>query len=444
MDKQQEDAIRTVEEQGIHFIRLWFTDVLGMLKSVAISPADLESAFEEGVGFDGSSIEGMTRVSEADMIMRPDASTFQILPWGGQEGSARMFCDILTPDGEPWLGDPRYILKRNLARAKEKGFTFFVHPEIEFYLFEKQDDPARTPAPVDQGGYFDDVQTGRGMSFRRACVSMLEQMGIPVEVSHHESGPGQQEIDLRYADALACADSIMTFRTVVKEIGFSRGVLPSFMPKPLEKEPGSGMHVHMSLFSGDRNAFYESGTEFSLSDTARQFCAGILAHACEISAVENQFVNSYKRLWGGAEAPSYVCWGHNNRSALLRVPQYKTGKSSSARVEYRALDPAVNPYLAFSLLLASGLDGIENRMELEEPTSDDVWNLTDEERQAMGIKPLPGSLHSALEAMEKSDFVADTLGEHVFSYFLANKRREWQQYREQITAYELRQYLSRL
>ena len=443
MDSQQEYVLRTVEERDIHFIRLWFTDVLGMLKSVAIAPAELESAFEEGIGFDGSAIEGLTRISEDDMIVRPDASTFEPLPWD-DEGSARMFCDVLTPEGKPSMGDPRYILKRNLAKAREKGFTFYLHPEIEFYLFKQQQDYSQPPVPIDQGGYFDDVPLGAGMDFRKASITMLEQMGITVEYSHHESGPGQQEIDLRYADALSTADNTMTFRTIVKEIGQERGLLASFMPKPLADEPGSGMHTHMSLFYGDNNAFYEPGEEFNMSKTARQFAAGILDHAVEISAVTNQFVNSYKRLWGGSEAPSYVCWGHNNRSALLRIPQYKPGKGDSARMEYRALDPVANPYIAFSLLLAAGLDGIDRELELDEPTSDDVWDLTNAERRAMGIKPLPASLDSALSYLENSEFVAQNLGEDVFSYFVSNKRQEWADYSHQVTAYEMQHFLRRL
>ena len=355
MDRQQEFALRTVEERDVRFIRLWFTDVLGTLKSVAIAPAELEAAFEEGIGFDGSAIEGMTRVSEDDMIVKPDPSTFQILPWrGGPQGTARMFCDVLTPDGEPSLGDPRHVLKQSLAKAKEKGFTFYVHPEIEFYLFENQEDWSQPPTPIDGGGYFDHVPRSSGMDFRRATVNMLEQMGISVEYSHHEGGPGQNEIDLRYADALTAADNIMTFRTVVKEISLERGIYASFMPKPMADQPGSGMHTHLSLFEGDSNAFYEAGQEFNMSLTARQFAAGILYHAAEICAITDQYVNSYKRLWGGNEAPSYICWGHNNRSALLRIPQYKPGKGNSARMEFRALDPVANPYLAYSVLLAAG------------------------------------------------------------------------------------------
>ena len=307
MDKQQEFALRTVEERDVRFIRLWFTDVLGTLKSVAIAPAELEAAFEEGLGFDGSAVEGLTRVSEDDMIVKPDPSTFQILPWrGGPQGTARMFCDVLTPDGEPSLGDPRHVLKQALAKAKEKGFTFYVHPEIEFYLFEKQDDWAQTPKPIDEGGYFDHVPRSPGMDFRRATVNMLEQMGISVEYSHHEAGPGQNEIDLRYADALTTADNIMTFRTVVKEISLERGIHASFMPKPLADAPGSGMHTHLSLFEGDANAFYEAGQEFNMSVTARQFAAGILYHAAEICAVTDQYVNSYKRLWAVPSAELYL------------------------------------------------------------------------------------------------------------------------------------------
>ena len=355
-----------------------------------------------------------------------------------------MFCDVLTPEGEPSLGDSRNVLKNALDNAKGKGFSFYCHPEIEFYLFRHQNDWTRPPVPIDEGGYFDQVPRSSSMDFRRAAVSQLEDLGIPVEFSHHETGPGQNEIDLRHAGALNTADSIMTFRTIVKEISLDRGIYASFMPKPLVDQPGSGMHTHLSLFEGDSNSFYEAGQEFSMSLTARQFAAGILYHAQEITAVMNQYVNSYKRLWGGAEAPSYVCWGHNNRSALLRIPQYKPGKINSARIEFRALDPTCNPYLAFALLLAAGIDGIDQQMDLEEPTNDDVWELTDAERQAMGIRPLPGSLDAALRQMEKSEFVAGVLGEHVFEYFLRNKHAEWHEYRQQITQYELSKYLPRL
>ncbi|MFF3065989.1 glutamine synthetase family protein [Oerskovia sp. NPDC057915] len=442
MDRQQEFVLRTVEERDIRFIRLWFTDVLGMLKSVAVAPAELESAFAEGIGFDGSSIEGLTRVYEADMIARPDPTTFQVLPWRGERhGTARMFCDILTPDGEPSLADSRNVLKRALAKASDRGFTFYTHPEVEFYLFNHPADASAPLVPVDQGGYFDHLARGSTHDFRRAAITMLESMGISVEFSHHEAGPGQNEIDLRYADALTTADNLMTFRTVVKEVALEQGVFASFMPKPMADQPGSGMHTHLSLFEGDRNAFHEPGAQYELSKTARSFIAGLLVHAAEITAITNQYVNSYKRLWGGAEAPSYVCWGHNNRSALVRVPMYKPGKGNSSRIEYRALDSATNPYLAYAVILAAGLKGIDEGYELPEATEDDVWELTDAERRALGIKPLPQSLDAAIQIMETSELVAETLGEHVFDFVLRNKRQEWDAYRSQVTPFELKRFL---
>ena len=442
MDRQQEFVLRTIEERDVRFIRLWFTDVLGVLKSVAVAPAELEGAFAEGIGFDGSAIEGLTRVYEADMIAKPDPSTFQVLPWRGERhGSARMFCDIETPDGEPSLADPRNVLKRALAKANAQGFTFYTHPEIEFYLFEPPADPDLPLVPVDTAGYFDHVPRGTAHDFRRATITMLESMGISVEFSHHEAGPGQNEIDLRYADALTTADNIMTFRTVVKEVALEQGVFASFMPKPMADFPGSGMHTHLSLFEGDRNAFYEAGAEYQLSKVARNFIAGVLKHAAEIAAVTNQYVNSYKRLWGGAEAPSYICWGHNNRSALIRVPMYKPAKGQSSRVEFRGLDSAANPYLAFAVLLAAGLTGIEKGYELPDGAEDDVWELTPGERRALGIEPLPSSLDEAIRVMERSELVAEALGEHVFDFVLRNKRLEWEEYRAQVTPFELRRFL---
>ncbi|WP_460707017.1 type I glutamate--ammonia ligase [Myceligenerans halotolerans] len=442
MDRQQEFVLRTVEERDIRFIRLWFTDVLGVLKSVAVAPAELESAFSEGIGFDGSAIEGLTRVYEADMVARPDPTTFQVLPWRGERhGTGRMFCDILTPDGEPSLADSRNVLKRQLARSAEEGFTFYTHPEVEFYLFNQPKAAGEPLVPVDDGGYFDHLARGSTHDFRRAAITMLESMGISVEFSHHEAGPGQNEIDLRYADALTTADNLMTFRTVVKEVALEQGVYASFMPKPLATHPGSGMHTHMSLFEDDRNAFHDPGAQFELSKTARQFISGLMVHAGEITAITNQHVNSYKRLWGGQEAPSYISWGHNNRSALVRVPMYKPGKGNSSRVEYRALDSATNPYLAFAVLLAAGMKGIEEGYDLIEHTEDAVWDLTSAERRSLGIKPLPRNLSEAIEAMEQSELVAATLGEHVFQYVLSNKRQEWDAYSAQVTPFELERFL---
>jgi glutamine synthetase len=443
MDKQQEFVLRALEERDVRFVRLWFTDVLGFLKSVAVAPAELEGAFAEGIGFDGSAIEGLSRVTEADMLAKPDPSTFQILPWRGETmGTARMFCDINMPDGSASYADPRHVLKRTLSKAADLGFTFYTHPEIEFYLFKSLTGaPGTQPEPVDSSGYFDHTPQGIGNDFRREAITMLESMGISVEFSHHEGGPGQQEIDLRYADALSTADNIMTFRVVVKEVALSQGIYASFMPKPLSQHPGSGMHTHMSLFEGDRNAFFEGGAQYQLSKTGRAFIAGLLRHASEITAVTNQWVNSYKRLAVGDEAPSFISWGHNNRSALVRVPMYKPHKSQSSRVEFRSLDSAANPYLAFALMLAAGLKGIEEGYELPREAEDDVWSLTDRERRALGIKPLPGSLAEAIHAMEDSELVAETLGEHVFDFFLRNKRSEWQDYRKQVTPFELNKLL---
>ncbi len=446
MDKQQEFVLRTIEERGVKFIRLWFTDVAGTLKSVAVAPAEIEGAFAEGIGFDGSAIEGLARTSEADMLAMPDPSTFQILPWRGTvDPAARMFCDIATPDGKPALADPRNVLRRALDKAAKMGFSFYVHPEIEFYLLKSPElGENGLPIPVDNAGYFDNVPGGTAHDFRRRAVTMLEQLGISVEFSHHEGGPGQNEIDLRYADALSMADNIMTFRTVVKEVAIEQGVYATFMPKPFTNHPGSGMHTHFSLFEGDRNAFFDPAAKYHLSNVARQFIAGILRHAPELTLVTNQYVNSYKRLWGGGEAPSYVSWGHNNRSALIRVPLHKPEKSQSTRIEYRAMDSAANPYLAYALLLSAGLKGIEEGYELSPETEDDVWSLSDMERRAMGIEPLPQSLDHAIRKLESSELAAEVLGESVFSYVLANKRNEWAQYRSQVTQFELEQNLRTL
>ena len=421
------------------FVRLWFTDVAGTLKSVALSPAEVEGAFSEGVGFDGSAIEGMTRAYESDLLAMPDPSTFQLLPWrSSTDPTARMFCDLATPNGEAAAADPRHVLKRSLARAAELGFSFYVHPEIEFYLLKSQElGQDGQPVPVDRAGYFDNVPGGTAHDFRRESVNMLEELGISVEFSHHEGGPGQNEIDLRYADALTMADNIMTFRTVVKEVAIAQGVHATFMPKPIVGQPGSGMHVHLSLFEGDRNAFYDPGAKYQLSQTGRRFVAGLLRHAPEFTAVTNQFVNSYKRLWGGDEAPSYLSWGHLNRSALVRVPLYKPGKGSSARVEYRAMDSAANPYLAFSVMLAAGLKGIEEEYELPAEAEHSMWTLSEAERRAMGFDPLPQSLEHALAVMERSELVAETLGEQVFSYLIREKRQEVDAYRQQVTPFEL-------
>ncbi len=427
MSKQQEFVLRTIEERDIRFIRLWFTDVLGTLKSVAIAPAELDGAFEEGIGFDGSAIEGFARQFESDMLAKPDPATFSILPWRTEApGAARMFCDITLPNGEPSPTDPRNVLRRTLAKAAEMGYTCYTHPEIEFFLFKSQPEKGTAPVPVDQGGYFDHTPAVVGHDFRRQAITLLEAMGVSVEFSHHEGAPGQQEIDLRYADALSTADNIMTFRHVIKEVALEQGFYASFMPKPFTDHPGSGMHTHVSLFKGEENAFYDASAELNLSEVGRQFVAGILKHASEITAVTNQWVNSYKRLQGGGEAPAIINWGHNDRGALVRIPMYKPNKENSTRIEFRAPDSACNPYLAYAVMIAAGLKGIEGKYKLE--ASDDSATL-------------PANLNEAISIMEKSELVRETLGESVFEYVLRNKRAEWLDYRRQVSQYELDRYL---
>ncbi|MBJ7289526.1 type I glutamate--ammonia ligase [Williamsia sp.] len=445
MDRQKEFVLRTLEERDIRFVRLWFTDVLGYLKSVAIAPAELEGAFVEGIGFDGSSIEGFSRVSEADTIAKPDPSTFQVLPWttsNGKQHSARMFCDIAMPDGTPSWADSRHVLRRQLNKAADQGFTCYVHPEIEFFLLKDAPTDGTPPTPSDTGGYFDQVVHGSAPNFRRHAIDALESMGISVEFSHHEGAPGQQEIDLRYADALSMADNVMTFRYLVKEVAMAEGVWATFMPKPFSEHPGSAMHTHMSLFEGDTNAFHNPDDPMQLSETGKKFIAGILHHASEISAVTNQWVNSYKRLIHGGEAPTAASWGGANRSALIRLPLYTPNKASSRRIEVRSPDSACNPYLTFAVLLAAGLKGVAEGYELPDEAEDDVWSLTSAERRTMGYKELPGSLADALKAMESSELLAETLGEHVFDYFLRNKWSEWNDYRSLVTPFELNRYLA--
>ena len=427
ISKQQEFVLRTIEERNIRFIRLWFSDVLGTLKSVAIAPAELENAFDEGIGFDGSAIEGFARITESDMLAKPDPATFSILPWRTEApGAARMFCDITMPDGSPSHSDPRNVLRRTLDKAAKMGYTCYTHPEIEFFLFKSQPEKGIAPVPVDQGGYFDHTPAVVGHDFRRQAITLLEAMGISVEFSHHEGAPGQQEIDLRYADALSTADNIMTFRHVIKEVALEQGFYASFMPKPFTDHPGSGMHTHVSLFEGEKNAFFDASAEFNLSKTGRSFIAGILKHAAEMTAITNQWVNSYKRLQGGGEAPALINWGQSDRGALVRIPMYKPNKENSTRIELRSLDSACNPYLAFAVMLAAGLKGIEEGYVLE-PSSDPA--------------PLPANLHEAIVAMESSELIRQTLGEHVFEFVLRNKRAEWQDYRRQVSAYELDRYL---
>ncbi len=433
-----EYVLRTAKENDVRFIRLWFPDILGSLKGFAITVRELEYALNVGMGFDGSSIEGFARIDESDLFVLPDPTTFRMLPWRPRQNAvARMFCDILTPEGQPFEGDPRYILKRNLKRATKMGFTFYVGPEMEYFYFRDLEGTQ----PLDQGSYFDQDPQDLVTNLRRETILNLEEMGIPVEYSHHEVAPSQHEIDLRYTDALAMADTVMTYRAVVKEVALKHGVYATFMPKPVFGVNGSGMHVHQSLFRGDRNAFFDPDDPYHLSKIGRCFVAGLMRHAREITLVTNQWVNSYKRLVPGYEAPVYVSWARINRSDLIRVPAYRKGREESVRIEYRSPDPACNPYLAFSVMLAAGLEGVRNEYQVPDPVEANVYEMSEEERKRKGIETLPGSLWEAIQEAEKSKLVREALGEHVFNSFLRNKEMEWDQYRFQVTDYELKRYL---
>jgi len=439
-DAQIERVIRMVEEREVKFVEIWFSDILGFLKSFTIPKEMLENAFSEGMGFDGSSVLGFTRIDESDMVAIPDPSTFAILPWrAGRNGVARMFCDIYLPDGTPFEGDPRYILKRNLEMARELGFTaFMVGPEMEYFYFKD----SKSPEVLDRGGYFDLIPRDEAIDLRRQTVLALESMGIEVEYTHHEVAPSQHEIDVRYADALRMADIVMTLRLTVKEIARVNGFYATFMPKPIFGENGSGMHVHMSLFKGSNNAFYDPNGRYGmLSDDAIHFIGGLLSHAKEITAVTCQWVNSYKRLVPGYEAPVYISWARRNRSDLIRVPMYKPGKELATRIEYRSPDPAVNPYLAFAVMLAAGIDGIRNGIEPPEPVEKNVYEMSEEERRSYGIGCLPGSLIEAIYVAQESRVVKEALGEHTFKQFIDNKLIEWDKYRVHVTQYEVDRYL---
>jgi len=439
-DKAKEDVVRKVEDNNVKFIRLWFTDILGFLKSFAITVDELEDALESGKGFDGSSIQGFARIDESDMIAMPDPNTFQILPWRPQDKNAvgRMFCDVLRPEGEHYECDPRWVLKRNLQRAADMGYTYWIGPELEYFYFASA---KGTPEPLDEGGYFDLTPLDVASDLRRETVLALQAMGIPVEYSHHEVAPSQHEIDLRFSDALTMADNAMTYRLVVKEIALLHGVYATFMPKPVYGENGNGMHVHQSLFRGDKNAFFDASDRNHISKVAKHFIAGLLEHVSEITIVLNQWVNSYKRLVPGYEAPVYKSWAVRNRSDLVRVPEYKPGKERSTRVELRSPDPACNPYLAFAVMLAAGLDGIEKQYELRSPVQRNVYEMTEQERNDLGISAIPDNLYAAVKAAQNSELLEKALGKEMFSKLLDNKRIEWERYSRQVTSFELQEYL---
>ncbi len=437
--KAKEDMVRLVKDKNVKFIRMWFTDILGQLKSFSITIEELEGALEEGMGFDGSSIKGYARIDESDMVAKPDPTTFQIVPWRPRDKAvARMFCDVLNPDGTPYKGDPRYALKRNLDRLKERGYTFYVGPELEFFYFKDH----KGTEVLDEGGYFDHTTLDAAHDMRKETILTLEEMGIKVEYSHHEVAPSQHEIDLRYADALSMADNVMTYRIVVKEVARKYGCHATFMPKPIFGQNGNGMHTHQSLFKGKKNIFYDADDEFYLSDVAKKYIAGLMKHAPEITAITNQWVNSYKRLVPGYEAPVYISWARRNRSALVRVPLYKPGKEQATRIEFRSPDPACNPYLAFSVMLAAGLEGIEKEYELPEPVEKDIYRLSEREKMELGITTLPGTLAKAIEFVEDSELVRNALGDHIFNNYITSKKLEWDEYRIKVHPYELERYLS--
>jgi glutamine synthetase len=438
-DQNKEHILKTIKDQNIKFIRFWFTDILGTVKSFAVTDSEMENALTSGMGFDGSSITGYQDIEESDMIAMPDPDTFTLVPWRPKEKAvAKMICDIQTPDGEPYVGDPRYVLKRALKRMTDMGFdNFYIGPELEFFYFKND----RSTEILDKGGYFDLTTLDEASDLRRNTILALEDMGIRVEYSHHEVGSSQHEIDVRYDDALKMADNVLTYRIVVKEIAAQAGVYATFMPKPLFGENGSGMHTHQSLFTNGRNSFFDKDAKYNLSETAQKYIAGVLKHAREMSAVFAQWTNSYKRLVPGYEAPVYIAWSQRNRSALVRVPHYHPGKENATRCELRCPDPACNPYFTFAAMLHAGLDGIEKNYELSVPMETNLYDMSAEEREEKGIQSLPDNLGEAVSIAAESDFIKRVLGDHIFDRFIELKRKEWEEYRIQVSQYELDKYL---
>ncbi len=437
MPLDQEGVLREVHDRGISIVRLWFADILGHIKGFALTARELEDALGQGMGFDGSSIEGFARIQESDLMAHPDPASFAILPSGGGYQSARLFCDLKTPDGKPFAGDPRYILRQNLERAADRGFTYYIGPEMEYFCFKGSD----AAEILDHGGYFDASINEIGTVLRKKSLFALEAMGIQVEYSHHEVAPSQHEIDLRYCEALEMAERCLTYRFIIKEVARQEGYYATFMPKPIYGVNGSGMHTHQSLFKGDRNAFFEPDGPYQLSETARHFLAGLLKHVREMTSVLNQTVNSYKRLVAGYEAPVYICWGQMNRSALVRVPRVRADREQSTRLELRSPDPVTNPYLAFSVMLAAGLKGIEEKLEPPPPVERDIYRLSESERAELNIQTLPSNLYEAVLETKGSELVRQALGEHVFNKFIDNKLIEWDEWRMQVTDYEIKTYL---
>ncbi len=439
-----ESILKQCKDENIKYVEVWFVDILGFLKSFTIPIKRLENAFEEGVGFDGSSIKGFARIDESDMIAVPDPTTYSVLPWHSEERKvARMFADIYRPGGEPFEGDPRFVLKRNLKRAEEMGYTFYVGPEAE-YFYLKDINGGNKPEVLDRGGYFDLIPRDEAIDLRLQTAEALEAMDVEVEYIHHEVASSQHEIDLRFDEALRMADKLMTYKLTVKEIAFKNGVYATFMPKPFADENGSGMHINMSLFKNGRNAFFDANAEGYLSETCHSFLAGILKYAPEFCVVTNQWVNSFKRLVPGFEAPVYITWATRNRSDLIRIPMYKPDKEEATRVELRSPDAACNPYLAFAASLAAGLEGIEQGLKAPKPVEANVYEMSFAQRKKRRIKHLPGSLVEAIQKAENSKYLRAALGDHVFDNLIANKWLEWDRYRVQVTDWELEEYLGRL
>jgi glutamine synthetase len=434
----RERVLKAIQDENVEYVLFWFTDLEGHLKSFAITPAEIAEALNDGMGFDGSSITGFNAIQESDMVAIPDPDTWRLMPNGGAK-VGRMICDIVTPAGDPYDGDPRYVLRRALERMQSLGFdTFNVGPELEYFLF--QDD--KGTETLDEGGYFAMTTMDAATELRNDTIKALEGMGIPIEYHHHEVAPSQHEIDMRYASALDMADHTITYRLIVKEVAKKAGYHATFMPKPLFGENGSGMHTHMSLFSEGRNAFFDGDDEYHLSDTAKAFIAGLLRHARELSAVFAQWVNSYKRLVPGYEAPVYVAWSQRNRSALIRIPLYKPGSEQATRAEIRCPDPACNPYLTFAALLHAGLEGIEKGYELEAPMETNLYHLTPEQRRDQGIVSLPETLGEAIDEFAGSELMRKAFGDHIFDNYVKLKRKEWDEYRIQLTQWELDRYLA--
>ncbi len=441
MTKTREDVLRLIDEAGVRYIRLCFTDILGKIKGMSITRSEIEQVLDEGQGFDGSSVEGFARIEESDLMAVPDPLTFRIIPWEiSGEKVAMMFCDITYPDGKPYEGDPRWVLKRNLARLQDKGWTLYVGPEIEYFYFESEEEPNI----LDQDGYFDYGSVDIGAQVRKAAVNALEAIDIPVECSHHEAAASQHEIDLKYQEALIMADFAQVYRFIVKQVAMQNEIYATFMPKPIYGINGSGMHCHVSLFKGERNLFFDPADEYNLSVMARQFTAGILTHVKEITLVLNQWVNSYKRLVPGYEAPIYISWGRRNRSSMVRVPMYRPGKEQATRIELRSPDPATNPYLAFACILAAGLKGIDNAYKLPEPVEENIYNMSEEKKAGLNVDTLPNSLENAVKELEGSELARETLGDHVFTKLIENKKIEWDQYRIHVGQFEQEKYLPML